>query len=331
LHARLLKLTALFALCGVILLCNAAEVYLTVAFCPTAFTGAGAVVKVTTSGNWSIVGTFTWPTAILGCPALDDPTVTFDSKSGLLYMYFIDETLLTVLDIANAAITLQTTPSDIFFTGYENMAWIQREDILKGVSATVTEDGWCSDGCFQFGSLSTSGNYNSVQNIPFKAMGSYDLRQQTCAPSDSDECLLALDATTGALVSAMWTNWTVYRYGPRLPSGELLCWMEGFDSLCQHPYNNFLFAKVNLAGAKAAPVSCIPQEVTVNMDEWIASFSPDGSLFATGSGNTETGEPQLLIFDSSSGAVMLNSNLPGLASKLETYDGLFLIWSVDWV
>jgi hypothetical protein len=49
-----------------------------------------------------------------------------------------------------------------------------------------------------------------------------------------------------------------------------------------------------------------------------------------GSGDTETGQPQLLVFNTQNGHVVLNSNLPGLASTLKTYDGLFLIWSVNW-
>lgn len=108
------------------------------------------------------------------------------------------------------------------------MAWAEKEGVLKGVSGTVTEDGWCDNGCFQFGDLTPQGKYTAKQNIPFKAMmddshlydedaqvfwiqGSYDLRDQRCAPQDSDLCLLNLNSETGALNSAKWTNWTIYK------------------------------------------------------------------------------------------------------------------------
>ncbi len=44
-------------------------------------------------------------------------------------------------------------------------------------------------------------------------------------------------------------------------------------SLCNHPYNDFLFATVNLHTVKATPIACISKNVTVQMDEWISSFS----------------------------------------------------------
>lgn len=51
----------------------------------------------------------------------------------------------------------------------------------------------------------------------------------------------------------------------------------------------------------------------------------------TGSGDTETGAPQLLVFNSRSGNVVLDTKLPGLAAALKTFDGMFLVWSVNWV
>lgn len=57
--------------------------------------------------------------------------------------------------------------------------------------------------------------------------------------------------------------------GPTLnQSTQRLTWMEGFDDLCKHPYNNFLFSKVDLINAVATPIACISQNVTVHMDEW---------------------------------------------------------------
>jgi len=228
------------------------------------------------------------------------------------------------------------------------MAWSNSKSALEGVSGTVTEGGFCFDGCFQYGSLTTGGKYSPGKLLPFKAMmddshyldestktfwiqGSYDLRTNPCAPVNSDLCLLELDVATGSLKSAVWTNWTIYKYGPMLKSGSLLAWMEGFDDLCNHPYDDFLFADVNLATATATPVACIPKDVVVQMDEWIASFSLDNSLFATGSGDQYTGTSQLLIFDTSTANVVLNTTLSDLPKQLGSYDNFVFIWSVDWV
>jgi len=280
---------------------------------------------------------------------LEDPTVTYDAASGNLYLYFIDEELLTILDIQSASIVSSVSPSDEFFTGFENMAWSTQKSLLQGVSGTVTEDGYCSDGCFQFGSLTQDGSYSTLDNIPFKAImddshfldestntfwiqGSYDLRDASCGPSDDDQCLLAIDSNTGNLTSAMYTNWTVYKYGSSLDgSGSMTAWLNGFDQLCKHPYDDFLFAKVNLQMATATPIACIPSDVTVQMDEWIASFSLDDSLFATASGDQYTGVGQLLVFDVQTGVLSLNTTLSGLAQELNSADGFFFVWSVDWI
>ena len=49
-------------------------VYLTTAFCPTPFTGMGAVVKVNaSSGTWHITGKFALPHSSIGCPLIEQP------------------------------------------------------------------------------------------------------------------------------------------------------------------------------------------------------------------------------------------------------------------
>jgi len=322
---------------------------LTVAYCPTEFTGKGAIVQVDpTSGDFTITSKFDWPSDIIGCPALEDPIVTFDDESGDLYMFFDDENLIVVVDVNEGDVISSSTPDEYNFTGYENMAWSNQISALEGLSGTVTENGFCWDGCFQYGSLTTDGTYTPGKNIPFKAVmddshfldessntywvqASYDLRAQTCAPADSDLCLLSLDSTTGSLKNAVWTNWTIYKYGPSLDSGSMIAWMEGFDDLCQHPYDDFLFAKVDLATATATPIACIPTDVTIQMDEWISSFSLDSTLFATGSGDQYTGMSQLLVFDTSNGDLVLNSTLSDLPEQLHSADNFVFIWSVDWV
>jgi hypothetical protein len=56
---------------------------------------------------------------------------------------------------------------------------------------------------------------------------------------------------------------------------------------------------------------------------------PDGSMFATGSGDAETGIPQLLVFDTTTAQLVVNTTLPGLGAALGAKDNLFDIWSVD--
>jgi hypothetical protein len=41
--------------------------------------------------------------------------------------------------------------------------------------------------------------------------------------------------------------------------------LKGFDKLCDHPYNDFLFAKVWLDTASAVPIACIPRSVTIHV------------------------------------------------------------------
>jgi len=340
------------ACCFAFTLSQPQSVMLTIAYCPTLTSGEGAIVKVDPmSGNWSIVGRFKWPSAIIGCPA-EDPTVTFDPATNSVFLYFIDESLLVTIDVERAKISNHVTAKNIFFTGFENMYFAPKHKLLQGVSADVTQSGFCSDGCFAFGDFGTvAGTYTKLQDLPFKAMlddshywdnststfyiqGSYDLREQKdwCAPVNSDMCLLAVNSNTGSLLSAKWTNFTVYKYGPPIPgkNGELLAWVEGFDSLCRHPFDNFLFASVNVSSATASPIACISRNVTIDMDEWIASFSSDGTMMATGSGDY-TGVPQLLVFNTNTGEVDVNSDLSGLGRALGARDNLFNIWSVDFV
>jgi hypothetical protein len=55
-----------------------------------------------------------------------------------------------------------------------------------------------------------------------------------------------------AFVSFFFSNFNiVYKYSPQLNSdGTVLAWLEGFDSLCNNPYDNFLFGYVDLVQVK---------------------------------------------------------------------------------
>jgi outer membrane protein assembly factor BamB len=66
-------------------------------------------------------------------------------------------------------------------------------------------------------------------------------------------------------------------------------------------------------------------------DEWVAAFSPRGDLLATGSGNGDGDDPQLVVFNVSSGKTVLNSRLSGLAKALRAAMGLIFVWTVEFV
>jgi hypothetical protein len=329
----------------------AESVYMTIAYCPTDFTGKGAVVKVDpASGAWTIVGQFNWPDEIFGCPIEYDPTVTIDHDSGKLYLDFTDDFgLVVTVDVLRAKMVMKVEPKDPFFVGFVNMAY-QASRGLVGLAPHVTESGFCSDGCFQIGWLNpVSGAYKGLADVPFKAMmddshyldsaghtfwvqGSYDLRDTHCGPEDSSECLLAIDSNTGQLVNATYTpDYTVYKYAQSINNGQIFTWVNGFDGTCKDPYNDFAFANVTFATAGATLQQCITHNATVDEDEWIASFNSDDTLLATGSGDAETGIPQLLVFDARTGKTVVNTNLPGLAQALHAAEGLFAVWSVDFL
>jgi hypothetical protein len=217
---------------------------------------------------------------------------------------------------------------------------------FDGVNLIGEEPSGKDDGEFQFARFHPiTGAVKAQEYLPFRALmddshffdqtkskywvqGSYDKRKQKCAPQDSDNCLLEINSDTGALLSAKFTNWTVYKYGNSLDEqGNVLGFLEGFTELCKHPYNNFLFAKVNLNTATAKPIGCIDKDLSIQMDEWISTFSKDEKLFATGS--RIGGNAQFLVLDPTSGKTLLNSKLDGLADALGTTLGLYWIWSVD--
>jgi len=130
--------------------------------------------------------------------------------------------------------------------------------------------------------------------------GSYDLRVQTCGPLDSvyppnpfilfyfissnkkryllnnykSLCLLAVNSKTGALAYSIYTNYTIYKYGPSIrPDGTVLAFIEGFDSLCRNQNGNFLFASVNLRTARAVPIACIGNNTVIQVLLYSLYFS----------------------------------------------------------
>jgi hypothetical protein len=99
--------------------------------------------------------------------------------------------------------------------------------------------------------------------------GSYDKRpaNERCDPNnDAAECLLAIDKNTGELINATFTNYTIYHFA-NTPNanGTVLAFAYGFEGLCKHPYEDFLFVNVNLTDATASPIGCIPNNVTIQV------------------------------------------------------------------
>jgi hypothetical protein len=73
-------------------------VELTISYCPTLYTGAGAVVAVNTrTGAWNITRKFSWPEEIFGCPANYDPAVTYDAKNNNLFLMFGEDFGYTIV------------------------------------------------------------------------------------------------------------------------------------------------------------------------------------------------------------------------------------------
>lgn len=330
------------------------ELLLTVAFCPTAFSSGGAVIAVdTATGSTTIRGTFDWPSAILGCPALEDPTVTSDPSSGLQYLYFGDENLLVQLDLLTQKVRSAVTKNDEFFTGFTNMA-VAAATTLQGLSPTVESASsvpYCSEGCFNFGKVDTdNGDYSNITDVPFKEAAddvafvspdgstfytqvSHDLRTdgKQCAPKQVDQCLLAI--ANGQMTQTIYTPFTIYQFGsvnPGAADDTVPVWLF-WEQQCQQGDNSYLFGALNLTSGSAKPTACIPRDLVIDWDEWIGAFSLDNSLFATASGNSEGDPSQLLVFNTSTGVPLVNSQLTDIPRQLHAWSNLIFIWAVSFV
>jgi len=317
------------------------KVILTIAYATTDFNSRGTIVSVDPkTGAWEILATFNWPKEIFGRPDLYDPTFYFDYTTLKLFLSFTDlDGFMLTIDIKSKKIVDPIQPTDPLFVGFINMLYDGK--YLKGTVPIANDDGE-----FSFGQIApNSKTYKRLSIIPFKSMmddtefydkktnifyvqAGYDKRPQRCAPKDWENCFLAIDWNTGELKSAKYTNYTVYNYG-RLNSdpSNLLAWVEGFDSYCQHPYNDFLFARVNLLTAEAKPIACI--NVTIQEEPWESAFNDDESLFVTASRFAQ--DTQFLVLDPMTGKTLLNSRLDGLAEKLQCAELLYYIWDVAFV
>ena len=114
----------------------------------------------------------------------------------------------------------------------------------------------------------------------------------------------------GALLSAVHTNWTVYKFADTPNAdGSVLALIEGFASVCKHPgHGDFVFGNVYLANATAQPTACLPANVTIQTAQWISSFSADLTQWATASAFGS--ELQFLSFHTKDGSLLTQSTLP---------------------
>jgi len=329
----------------------AGKAVMTIAFGQNYFETQGAIVTVDIeTASWEILGTFQWPDKVKNNnPYFYDPTITVDRKSGLIYFSFQSLAGFTAtLDPSLPKIIDSHQSSDIFWVGFTNMR-NDHQSHLIGVSPVGNHHGE-----FSFGRLDLplDKEYFNMSLIPFKGdmddtahydestqmyytQASYDQREKKCAPVDSDLCMLQINSKTGQLVDAVFTNWTMYHLYDgqvsRRPDGsvEMLGWIEGFPDLCKHPYNDFLFAQVNLHTGKARPVACLDHSVSIQEDEWIAAFTPDGTKLATASRWSD--DTQFLVLDTATGKALVQSSLKGISQKLGAKLGLFYIWSLDFL
>lgn len=312
----------------------------TLTYCPTYFTGKGAIVEVDpNTGDWEIVHDFFWPSGISdSCPFLYSPIVHHDKQSGNLLLQFNEIWGLVMhLNLETGEILHQVEPDDIFFHGYVNYGF-ENQAALVGVTPTVTERGFCSNGCFGYGTMDPIyGNYTKHQEIPFKAalnmahyhdvnknsyylQMSYDLRDEICGKSVSDQCLVELDTVTGSVKSTLGPmDYTPYKYGDHYldGNGTVLTFSAGFKEECDHSSYSYAFAKMNLKTLEAVPTGCFPDRFVIHEQPWISSFSSDHQLLATGSGNIYGHAPQVAVFDTNSGDVLIDSDLVGLAEKVK--------------
>jgi hypothetical protein len=349
-------LAAVFASASPIVLPSSTEgkLRLFVAYCPTDFTGEGAIVDVDPlTLNWTSAVKVKFPSEVFGCIADYNPKYDFDPKDpNTLWFDFTSDTGFFLAIDTRFGNTTHITSSSLFFTGFLNFKYDARTKTLNGLSGTVTQSGICSDACLGWGFQgASSAGYKRKSIVPFKEVAddtsyvnwntntfyfqaSYDLRAQTCGPHSSSQCLLALDMASGELLNSTYTpQYQVYKFGRNHNGGNVSAFMIGFNEFCTGADNSssYVFGKVNLDSAVGYPIGCIPPSVILQEDEWIASFSMDETLLATGSGNGDGDDPQLIVFETASGKVVKQSQLSGLAKALHGKMGLVFLWALEFV
>jgi hypothetical protein len=321
------------------------QLMLFVAFAPSYFSGEGAVVSVdATSGAWTIVKSRIKLHGVFGDPALASPSYAFDSSTNLLYLQHRNAFGLTaVVDMKTGRDVGHFGHRDPFFVGFTSFA-VDDGKRLVGTSPVGNDDGTFSFGEEQ---LAPPHSYRNESLLLFKALmddsqlldnttnsyycqADYNQRANGLCQGGEELCLLEIDSNTGKLRSVIETNFTIYKYAHDANRHKALAFVEGSEGRCPRGSGgDFLFAEIDLTTGASELISCWPKAAFVQEDEWVGSFSHSRALFATGSRFSDT--TQLLVVDVASGAILLNSQLPGLASALHAIDGLYSIWAVEFV
>jgi hypothetical protein len=354
-------------------------VRLFIGYCPTDFSGAGAIVDMDPlTGTWVV----THPrvdlpsSEVFGCVADYDPTFDFSQANPdqLWFDFVSDDAAFLQVNMAAGNVTKLVSP-DEFFTGFIDFKVFPDDSgALQGITGTVTQSGYCSDGCLGYGiqntSLASHRRYRQISTIPFKAgaddtsfvdwdahtlafQGSYDLRPTTCGPQSSSQCLVTIDTVDGSLLSAVYTpDYQVFKFdrsylqpaaaksaeqrmtpaAAAATSKEVLTFAAG--NRCgngEGSGNNwtYQFLSIDMASANASVVSCVDPSLVLDEDQWVGGFSPSRELFATGSGNGNGDDPQVVVLNVTSGAMVVNTQLTGLAAALKAKMGLVFIWGLQ--
>jgi hypothetical protein len=346
-----------------------------VSFCPTYFTNAIAVVDVSvTTGAWTVLGTSHLPSGVFGCSADYSPTFASDPENpDKIWLDFTSDTgyfvsIETTKNPSTNETTVETAAFESrseFFTGFLNFKVRDSKNVFEGMTGTVTESGFCSDGCIGYGIQNLSGSkrersrplpfraisddtsFLDKQNSVFYVQASHDLRDTPCAPQDFQDCLLSIDSNTGELLKSVYNHDEhVYRFGnpshatTTIPLPLLIqsnttpivdAFVVGMNSRCNRSSQetSYAFARVNLAQSQFELISCITTKIVIQEAPWISAFSPANDVFVTSSGDGDGDDPQFVTFDVSTGKSIVDTKLSGLAKKLDAKMGLIFVWSVS--
>ena len=327
-----------------------------IAYCPNNFSGEGAIVDVNPiTAVWKIVAKVKFPSEIFGCIADYNPSYDFDQNDpNTLWFDFTSDTGFFLAVDTRYGNTTKVTSSNMFFTGFLDFKYFPAAGTLNGIAGAVTQNGFCFDGCLQYGvqDITRGAGFQRKALIPFKEgaddtsfvnwktnelsfQGSYDLRKTTCGPSPTSQCMITIDSTTGALKSAVYTPdyqvWKFTRYqNPVDQTVKSFVSGGGCNQSSSSPWT-YQFRDVDPITGATKTLTCVNDDLLINTDEWIASFAPDASLLATGSGNGDGDDPQLLVLNATSGSTVINSKLTGLAKALNADMGLVFIWALEFV
>lgn len=263
---------------------------------------------------------------------------------------------LTMIDLDSGSVAHNAKGSSAdLFDGFANFAVGPDGSGVTnvGLSPHVEEDGFCEYGCYRLGVQNvTNGTFRGYTALPFKAtsssvsyhdhaervyyaQGSHPLTDAArCGTDEASTCLYAINSTTGALLSSRpMPHFQVYSFaeGSEAADGTLLAWGFGFQDVCGKTLDSYAFARVHLPSGTATRLACIDQSAaTIHKSPEMGAFSQSdgGARFAFATGDdVETGLRQLLVFNTSSGQLLLNTKLDALPKKLGV-SPILPIWGV---